>query len=113
VRSKVSSNQILLVLILYSKVSLGFAKGENLGLVPIWDKSSFFDLLPRFRAQKSQWWERPAARRSEPFRHDAVTMRSGVARMVSSTQGRVTLESSWAALGKWAAVAAGQGQARR
>jgi hypothetical protein len=35
VRSKDSSNQILPILILYSKVSPGFAKGENLGLVGI------------------------------------------------------------------------------
>jgi hypothetical protein len=56
VPSKDSSNKILPVLILYSKVSLGFAKGENLGLVLIRDKCSFFDSLPRFCKQKIPWW---------------------------------------------------------
>jgi hypothetical protein len=109
VRTKESSNQILPVLILYSKVSLGFAKGQNHGLVPIRDKSSVFDSIPRFHAQKIPWWAQLAVQRSEPFGHSAVMVRSGVARTASSTLGRVTVGSSWAALGKWAAVAAGQG----
>jgi hypothetical protein len=87
VRSKDSTNQILPVLVLYSKVSLGFAKGQNLGLVLIRDKSSFFDSIPRFCAQKIPWWAQLAARRSGPFGHGAVTVRSGVAHTVSSTRG--------------------------
>jgi hypothetical protein len=101
VQSKDSSNQILPVLILYLKVWLGFAKGENLGLVPIQDKSSFFDSLPRFHAQKSPWWAWLAARQSEPFGHGATTTRLGAACTTSSTRGWVMVGSSWATQGRF------------
>jgi hypothetical protein len=64
-----------------------FAKGQNLGLVPIRDKSSFFDSIPRFHAQKIPWWAQLAARWSGPFGHGAVTVRSDMAHTASSTRG--------------------------
>jgi hypothetical protein len=63
--------------ILFSKASDGFAKGENLGLVPIWDKSFSFDLLLRFHAQKSPWWPRLAGQQSQLFKRGAAMARSG------------------------------------